>query len=69
MNALTIHLEWTLIPVFCSLTGYTPKAVQRKIQSGVWIEGRHYRRAPDGHITMNLQAYYEWVEGTKPEAE
>jgi hypothetical protein len=60
-DKLNIQLEWMLIPLFCSLTGYTVKAVQRKIEEGKWIEGRHYRRAPDGHVTMNLQAYYRWV--------
>lgn len=63
MDAPVINLQWVLIPVFCSLTGYSDKAVRRKIQDGKWIEGRHFRKAPDGHITMNLQAYYAWVEG------
>lgn len=63
MSDLSVRLEWVLIPVFCALTGYTVKAVQRKIQSGVWLQGKHYRKAPDGHITMNMQSYYRWVEG------
>jgi hypothetical protein len=63
MNAPVVYLEWVLIPVFCAMTGYSDKAVRRKIADGKWIEGRHYRKAPDGHITMNLQAYYAWVEG------
>jgi hypothetical protein len=58
-----IQLRWMLLPLFCTLTGYTDKAVRRKIQDGVWLQGRHYRKAPDGHITMDLQAYYAWVEG------
>ncbi len=62
MNAPMINLEWVLIKVFVTMTGYTDKAVRRKIETGVWTEGRHYRRAPDGHITMNLQEYYKWVE-------
>jgi hypothetical protein len=66
MNAPAIHLQWVLIPIFCALTGYSDKAVRRKIADGKWIEGRHYRKAPDGHITMNLPAYYEWVEGKTP---
>ncbi|GIZ54044.1 hypothetical protein [Noviherbaspirillum aridicola] len=56
-----IHVRYLLIPLFCRITGYTEKAVRRKIQDGKWIEGRHYRKAPDGHITMDLQAYYRWV--------
>ena len=62
MNAPVINLHWLLIPAFASLTGYTDKAVRRKIEDGVWIEGKHYRKAPDGRITMNLQEYYKWVE-------
>jgi hypothetical protein len=58
-----IQLRWMLIPLFCSLTGYTEKGVRRKIEDGIWLQGKHYRKAPDGHITMDLQAYYDWVEG------
>lgn len=65
MSDLSINLEWVLIPVFSKLTGYSEKAVRCKIQEGVWLEGRHYRRAPDGRITMNLLAYKKWVEGTE----
>ena len=62
MNAIAIHLEWVLIPTFSTMTGYTDKAVRRKIEEGIWIEGKHYRRAPDGRITMNVPEYYRWVE-------
>lgn len=59
-------VKWVLIPLFCSFTGYTRKAVERKIEDGKWIEGIHYMRAPDGHILMNVQAYNTWVE-SKPQ--
>lgn len=68
MGAVQIQLEWCLIPIFCQLTGYTEKAVRMKIEKGVWLQGRHYRKAPDGHITMNIQEYYKWVEGAAPAA-
>ena len=63
MNAQVHVLQWMLIPAFCSITGYSDKAVRRKIEDGKWLQGRHWRKAPDGHITINLQAYYSWVEG------
>ena len=66
MTAPAVHVQWILIPVFCALTGYTDKAVRRKIADGIWIQGKHYQKAPDGHITMNLMGYYKWVEGTSP---
>jgi hypothetical protein len=57
-----VQLQYVLVPVFCLLTGYSEKAVRRKIADGVWIQGLHYRKAPDGRITMDLQAYCRWVE-------
>ncbi len=68
MNAPAVQLEWILIPVFAAMTGYSEKAVRRKIEDGVWLEGKHYRRAPDGRITMNLREYYKWVEGPQSPA-
>ena len=58
--------KYVLACKFEELTGYTEKAVQRKIQSGVWREGREYRRAPDGHILVNLEGYERWVENQPP---
>jgi hypothetical protein len=60
--AMGISLRWVLIPMFSELTGYTEKAVRRKLEDGVWQEGVHYRKAPDGRITMSLPEYYRWVE-------
>lgn len=60
-DKVQVRLEWMLLPLFCGYTGYTVKAVRRKIEDGIWLEGRMFRRAPDGHITINLQEYYSWV--------
>lgn len=55
------------LSVFEATTGYSPDAVQKKIRKGVWREGVHYRRAPDGHILMDLRAYHQWAEN-QPQA-
>jgi hypothetical protein len=41
MGDLSINVQWVLIPVFSSLTGYSEKAIRCKIQEGVWLEGKH----------------------------
>jgi hypothetical protein len=63
VNAPLTQLEWVLIPMFASMTGYSEKAIRRKIEDGVWLQGKHYQKAPDGRITMNIPRYYEWVQG------
>jgi hypothetical protein len=68
MGSPAINIKWVLIPVFSTLTGYTEKAVRGKIEQGVWLEGVHYRHAPDGRIHMNLEEHEKWVEGAKGQA-
>lgn len=66
MNAPTLNpvepARYVLIAKFEQLTGYTQKAVRMKIAEGKWVEGLEYKRAPDGHVLVDLQGYYRWVE-------
>ena len=54
--------QYVTIPLAAALTGYSPKAIRRKIESGVWLEGREFRKAPDGHVLISMKGYQEWVE-------
>lgn len=56
------------IPKFVEETGYTARAVETKIHRGVWVEGKHYRRAPDGSILIDMEGYEKWVEKQPAEA-
>lgn len=58
-----VSMRYVRLSVFCALAGYTEKAVRTKIERGQWLESRHYRKAPDGHIMIDIQAYNQWVEG------
>lgn len=55
--------RYVRVKKFTELTGYTEKAIYHKIDDGVWIEGREYRRAPDGSICIDIEGYQKWVEG------
>lgn len=56
------------LDVFERLTGYSADAVQKKVNRGIWREGVHFRRAPDGHVFMDLRAYHQWVENPRQAA-
>lgn len=60
--------KYVKLPLFEALTGYTEKAVRRKIEEGHWLEGQEYVRAPDGHVLVNMDGYYKWVEKAKQAA-
>lgn len=54
--------RYVKLALFEALTGYTVEACHTKIKRGVWLEGREYRRAPDGNILVDLLGYERWVE-------
>lgn len=54
--------RYVLLPLAQMLTGYSVKAMQRKIERGDWQEGKVWRRAPDGRILIDLAGYERWVE-------
>lgn len=54
------------VSVFCQETGYTKKAVERKIATGVWREGREFVRAPDRRILIDTEAYERWARAATP---
>lgn len=53
--------RYVLLPLAALITGYTFKAMQRKIERNDWREQREYRRAPDGHVMLDVTGYENWV--------
>lgn len=60
--------KYVKLPLFETVTGYTEKAVRRKIEEGYWLEGKEFVRAPDGHILVSMEGYYKWAENQKQAA-
>ena len=48
-------MRFVSVKRFAELSGYTEKAVYHKIADGVWLENRHFRRAPDNRILMDVE--------------
>lgn len=55
--------RYVTVDLAARLTGYTAKAIRRKIGDGIWREGREWRKAPDGRVLISLDGYTRWVEG------
>lgn len=61
-SVAVLPARYVLLPLANALTGYTVKAMERKIERGDWQEGKVWRRAPDGHIMIDIAGYHRWVE-------
>ena len=60
---LVTTARYVLLPLATTMTGYTVKAMQRKIERGEWVEGKVWIRAPDGRILISISGFERWVEG------
>jgi len=56
--------RYVTVALAAKITGRTEKSLRRKIEDGKWIEGREYRRDPDGGINIDTKGIERWVEAT-----
>ena len=54
--------KYVLVKKLEDLIGYTENAVRCKIRQGVWLEGIHWRKAPDGRILIDYEQILKWIE-------
>lgn len=57
--------RYVRIALASARTGFSVKAIQRKIEDGVWVEGREWVRAPDNCILIDMEGYEAWVKGRR----
>lgn len=55
-------MRYKTIAQFSRESGYSEDAVRGKIRDGTWLECKVWRRAPDGHILIDTEGFFEWVE-------
>jgi hypothetical protein len=58
-----IPARYVTVELAAQMTGYSPKAIRRKIEEHIWRQGREYRRAPDGRLLVDMQGFEKWVVG------
>ena len=63
LHGSLLSSRYVLLALAAQMTGYTVKAMERKIERGDWIEGKVWLRAPDGRILIDLLGFQKWVEG------
>lgn len=61
MRAPMAPARFVTIKLAAQLTGLTEKAIRRKIERGIWLQGKHWRKA-DGGILIDMKGYEAWAE-------
>jgi len=60
--------KYRLLSRHSELTGYSVKALERKIESGHWMYGKEYIKSPDGRIQVIVDGYNSWVESERSQS-
>lgn len=45
--------------------GDSVQAVYARRKKGIWIQGIHYQKSPDGKLWVNLLEVKQWIEQSK----
>lgn len=53
---------YVTVALAAKMTGLSVKAIRRKIEDGKWLDGREYRRSPDGGLCISIKGFTAWVE-------
>jgi hypothetical protein len=56
-------MKWILIKKLSQMSGMTEDAIRALKKKGIWHEGSHWKKAPNGRIFFNPKAIEQWVEG------
>ena len=54
--------NWVTEALMAEITGYTIEAIRSKRKNGVWLEGKLWKKAPDGRVLYSPSGYEQWVE-------
>ena len=54
---------WVRPVLLMPLFGITAEAARKNRERGVWLEGKHWRKDPQGNIVYNWPAINRWSGG------
>jgi hypothetical protein len=57
-----LSAPYVVIEKAAEITGYTRRAIEAKIERGIWLEGQVWFRAPDGRRLISIRGFEQWVE-------
>jgi hypothetical protein len=54
--------RYVTVELAATIHGLTSAAIRKRIERGQWLEGREWRRGPDGRIWVDTKGVERWVE-------
>ena len=57
--------RYVTVELGATITGLSAGAIRKRMERGIWLENKHWRRSPDGRIWLDMEGIRKWVEGTE----
>jgi len=54
--------KWVKGSIYINMTGHTKDTLKQNRSKGVWAEGKHYKKAPDGVVYYNHAALDDFID-------
>lgn len=54
--------RYVTVEMYAKLSGLSASAIRKRIERGVFVEGKQWRRGPDGRVWMDTKGMERWVE-------
>lgn len=54
--------RYVTVELAATLHGLTPAAIRKRVERGQWLEGREWRRGPDGRVWIDTKGVERWIE-------
>lgn len=56
--------RYVTVELASAIIGLSAGAIRKRIERGVWLEGKEYRRSPDGRLWIDTRGIELWIEQT-----
>ena len=54
--------RYVTVELAATITGLSEGAVRKRIERGIWLENREWRKGPDNRIWVDMKGVEKWVE-------
>ncbi|UBB16170.1 excisionase [Comamonas odontotermitis] len=53
--------RFVTVELAATMTGLSAAAIRKRTERGVWLEGKEWRRGPDGRVWIDTKGIEAWV--------
>ncbi len=53
--------RFVTVELAAAMMGLSEEAIRKRLQRGIWVEGKQFRKAADGRVWIDTEGIEAWV--------